>query len=515
MSRRLLLCGLTVTILFVATTASAQTAPSAKTAAHDCAGLLSLKVPNVRITSADAIAANPSENVVPHCKVLGVIETEIRFQMLLPDGWNDRFVMGGNGGFAGSLDGDGPRYVRLGYAHAITDTGHQASAIQASWALHNPERIANWGHRAVHRTAETAKAVISAYYGRQPAFSYFTGCSNGGRQALMEAQRYPEDFDGLIAGAPAYDITNIGGGFIKNIKAVFPTPHSARTPVVTRDNLALIERTALEACDLSDGVRDSVIDVPQQCRFSLARVKACANDVAAADCLTTTQRRAIEAIYAPAVGAGKEIYPGQPVGAEGEDEGWRLWITGVDDGLLAGTNGEASSLQLAFGPELFKYFMFGDPAWDYTTYNFAGWARDTAAMAPILNADSPDLSAFKKRRAKLIVWHGWADPALNPISTINYYKRVLKHDTAANDYTRLYLLPGVVHCNGGPGPDRIDWLQPMVDWVEHGKAPQRVISAKLGPDGKPVRTRPLCPYPQHAVYKGTGSTDEEGNFVCK
>ena len=172
-------------LLFVATAGSAQTTPASKTASSDCAGLLALKVPNVKITSADAIAANPSEKVLSHCKVLGVIETEIRFQMLLPDGWNGRFVMGGNGGFAGSLDGDGPRYVRLGYAHAITDTGHQASAIQASWALHNPERIANWGHRAVHRTAETAKAVISAYYGRQPAFSYFTGCSNGGRQALM------------------------------------------------------------------------------------------------------------------------------------------------------------------------------------------------------------------------------------------------------------------------------------------------------------------------------------------
>jgi feruloyl esterase len=284
---------------------------------------------------------------------------------------------------------------------------------------------------------------------------------------------------------------------------------------VTRDNLALIQRAAVEKCDASDGVRDGIIDVPQQCGFSLNQVKACADDVTAADCLTKAQRHAIEAIYAPAVGGGKEIYPGQPIGAEGDDEGWRLWITGVNDDLLAGTNGEASSLQLVFGPELFKYFMFGNPSWDYTTYNLADWARDTASMTPILNADNPDLSGLKKRRGKLIVWHGWADPALNPISTINYYRRVLKQDARANDYTRLYLLPGVLHCNGGPGPDRIDWLQPMVDWVEHGTAPQRVISAKLGPDHKPVRTRPLCPYPEHAVYSGTGSTDDEKSFVCR
>jgi hypothetical protein len=502
-------------MLRVATISPAQTTAPPKNAATDCAGLLALKLPDVRIMSAEAVPGDTGSNTVPHCKVLGVVETEIRFQMLLPDAWNGRFVMGGNGGFAGSLDGDGSRYVRLGYAHAITDTGHQSSSIQGSWALHNPERIANWGHRGVHRTAETAKAIIGAYYRRQAAFSYFTGCSNGGRQALMEAQRYPQDFDGLIAGAPAYDITNIGAAFIKNIKAVFRTPHSARTPVVSRDNLALIQRTALEKCDASDGVRDGIIDVPQQCRFSLNQVKACANDAAAADCLTRTQRHAIETVYAPAVGGAKEIYPGQPVGAEGDDEGWRLWITGVDDGLLAETGGEASSLQLAFGPELFKYFMIGDPSWDYTTYNLAGWAKDSAAMAPILNADNPDLSGLKKRHGKLIVWHGWADPALNAISTIKYYQHVLKQDASASAYTRLYLLPGVVHCNGGPGPDRVDWLKPIVDWVEHDKAPQRVISTKLGPDQKPLRTRPLCPYPQHAVYKGTGSTDDEGSFVCR
>jgi Tannase and feruloyl esterase len=185
---------------------------------------------------------------------------------------------------------------------------------------------------------------------------------------------------------------------------------------------------------------------------------------------------------------------------------------GVHDGLLADTNGQASSLQLAFGPEVFKYFVFGNPAWDYTTYDLANWARDTKAIASVLNADNPDLSGLESRRGRLIIWHGWADPALNAISTIKYYRRVEQRDPSARDNTRLYLLPGVVHCSGGPGSDRVDWLGALVDWVEHGKAPQRLISAKLGADHQPVRTRPACPHPQRAVYKGSGSTDDERNF---
>jgi Tannase and feruloyl esterase len=353
---------LALTLVFATTAACAQTTAPVKSAGRDCSALTSLALPDTRVTSAEPFAAKAPAGPVPVCKVLGVIGTAIRFQVLLPETWNGRFLMGGNGGFAGSLDADGMGSVGSGYAFASTDTGHQASGIQGSWALNNPERIANWGHTGVHRTAEIAKVIVRTYYGREAAFAYFRGCSNGGRQALMEAQRHPQDFDGLISGAPAYDITNIGGGFIKNIKAVFPTPDSARAPVVTRGNLALIERAALEACDASDGVRDGVIDSPPRCRFSLALVKACANDRAAPDCLTQAQRHAIEVVYAPAVAPDREIYPGQPVGAEADEDGWPLWITGVDEGLLAGTNGQASSLQLAFGPELFKYFMLGNPA---------------------------------------------------------------------------------------------------------------------------------------------------------
>jgi tannase/feruloyl esterase len=502
------------TVLLAVLGALPQTPAPSKTASSACAALASTTLPDVRITSADAVAAKPDGVPVPHCKVLGIIGAEIQFQVLLPDAWNGRFVMGGNGGFAGSLENDFSSVTR-GYAFAGTDTGHQASAIQAGWALGHPDRLANYGHIAVHRTAETAKALVRAYYGRAAQYSYFDGCSNGGRQALMEAQRYPQDFDGLLAGAPAYDFTNIAGAFVKNIKAVFPVRDSARTPAVSADNLALIERAALDACDASDGVRDNVIGTPDTCRFSLASVRSCPQDTAAPDCLTTKQRRAIAAIYAPAKAGTLEIYPGWPVGGENDEYGWRLWITGIDQGLLAGTNGQASSLQLAFGPELFKYMVFANPDWDYTTYDLANWGRDTKAVAPILNADNPDLSGLKARGGKLIIWHGWADPALNAVSTLNYYKRVQQHDPTSSAFTRLYLLPGVEHCNGGSGPSRVDWLTAITDWVEKGKAPTRLVSSKMGAAGQPVRTRPVCPYPQRAVYKGSGSTDEEQNFACK
>ena len=502
-------------VIVLAAAAGVLTQPSSpsKTASTDCAALARTSLPDVRITSAEAVAATPDGTPVPHCKLLGVIGTEIRFQALLPDAWNGRFVMGGNGGFAGSLDSDF-RALKRGYAFANTDTGHEGSGIQAGWALGHPERLANYGHVAVHRTADTAKAVIRAYYGRLPQYAYFDGCSNGGRQALMEAQRYPQDFDGLLAGAPAYDFTNIAAAFVKNIQAAFPARDSARTPVVSADNRTLIGRAALDACDASDGVRDQVIDAPNTCRFSLASVKSCPNDTAAPDCLTAAQRRAIAAIYGPATAGSREIYPGWPVGGENDEYGWRLWITGVDQGLLAGTNGQASSLQMAFAPELFKYMVFGNPNWDYTTYDLANWARDTKAIAPILNADNPDLSGFKARGGKLIIWHGWADPALNAVSTLNYYTRVQAHDPASSTFTRLYLLPGVEHCNGGSGPDRVEWLTAIAEWVEQGKAPARLMSSKMA-DGKTVRTRPVCPYPQRAVYNGTGSTDDEHNFICK
>jgi feruloyl esterase len=503
-------------IVLLAAPALADDVPVTKVAATECAALAALRLPDVTISAATAVPAADQGRVrVPHCKVAGVIGTEIRFDVLLPDTWNRRFAMGGGGGFVGSVQNFAVEVVNRGYATAGTDTGHQAPGIQAEWALDHLERQVNYGYLGVHRTAEVAKAIVRAYYGADAAYDYFLGCSNGGRQALMEAQRFPADFDGIVSGAPAYDFTRIAASFITHAQATFPDPGNLKTSTVSPGDLALIAATVLDGCDIADGVRDSVIDQPASCRFSLDRVKACPNDIAAADCLTATSRAAVARIYAPIVGPSGEIYPGQPVGGEADADGWQGWITGVNPGLLAGTGGKAPSARFGFGTEFFKYFVFGDPSWDYRRFDLATWAADTRVAATVLNADSVDLSAFKQRKGKLLIWHGWSDPALNAQSTINYYERLQVADPQTPDYARLFLMPGVLHCYGGAGPDSVEWIDVIADWTEKGAAPDRVVATKRSADGAATRTRPLCRHPQRAVYNGTGSTDDAASFTCR
>jgi feruloyl esterase len=223
----------------------------------------------------------------------------------------------------------------------------------------------------------------------------------------------------------------------------------------------------------------------------------------------------VERIYSPTRAGDAMVYAGQPFGGEAQSGGWQPWITGPNAQVLGATKGQAPSLQWAFGTEMFKYFIFNDPAWDYRRYDLSTSERDTKLAATFLNADNPDLSGFTSRGGKLVLWHGWSDPALNAHSTIRYYEEVLAKDPKARDAVRLFMLPGVLHCFGGPGPDQVDWPGILVDWVERGKSPDRVVAAKLGPDRTPVRTRPLCVFPQRAVYTGSGSTDAESSFVCK
>ena len=502
--------------MLLAAPAFADDVPVTKVAATECAALAALRLPDVTVSAATAVPAADTGRVrVPHCKVTGVISTEIRFAVLLPDTWNRRFAMGGGGGFVGSVQNQYVDVVNRGYATAGTDTGHQSPGMEAGWALANPERQINYGFLGVHRTAEVAKAIVRAYYGSDSAYSYFLGCSNGGRQALMEAQRFPADFDGIVSGAPAYDFTRIAASFVTHANATFPDPANLTTSTVSPADLALVAKAALDSCDIADGLKDAVIDQPLSCRFALDGVKACPNDVAAADCLTTTSRAALARIYTPIVGPAGEIYPGQPVGGEADRGGWLEWITGASPEMLANSGGRAPSARFGFGTEFFKYFVFGDRAWDYRRFDVASWAADTRVAATILNADSVDLSAFKQRKGKLLLWHGWADAALNAQSTINYYERLKVADPQTPDYARLFLMPGVLHCAGGAGPDSVEWIDAIASWTEKGAAPERVIATKRGADGAPTRTRPLCPHPQRAVYSGTGSTDDAANFVCQ
>jgi feruloyl esterase len=481
------------------------------TAHAECSHLATLLLPDVKITAAAAVADGASTDaadvgaVVPgriraaHCRVEGTIGSEIHFRLLLPDVWNHKFLMGGGGGFVGTIDNQAQAVVNLGFATVGTDTGHRGIITDASWAKDNLERQLNFGYLAVHRTAEVAKAIIHSYYDAPSEKNYFSGCSNGGRQALMEAQRFPDDFDGIVAGAPAYDFVGVAAQFIKDIQAAFPDP-TVNRPLVTPAALKSVESQILAKCDAIDGVKDGVMDDPRKCQVNV-------------DALTDVspqQRDALKKIYA-ATGRDGSIYTPQPVGGEGDPSGWPLWITG--GGPL--TTPQGPSLRYGFGTQFFKYFVFNDPSWDYTKYDVSGARKDGSRAATFMNATDAKLEAFKAKQHRLILWHGWSDPALTALASVKYYEQAEASDAKIRDTFRMFMMPGVLHCGGGPGPDSADWTSAIVDWVEKGKAPDRIVASKMASDGKVTRSRPLCPYPQRAVYVGTGSTDDEKSFACR
>jgi feruloyl esterase len=467
---------------------------------RDCAGLTSLTLPDIKIGDAVAVPASDGPIRAAHCRVNGVIGKEIRFSLLLPDAWNGKFMMGGGGAYVGSLDNQASETVNAGYATVGTDTGHQGDFFDATWALDNLERQINFGYVAVHRTSETAKAVLRHYYGTTEKRSYFSGCSNGGRQGLMEAQRFPEDFDGIVVGAPALDFIGLAAQFVKDIQTLFPDPRNLSTLMFTPETLKSIEAQIVEKCDAVDRVKDGLLDDPRNCDI----------DVAGLAGLSEAQRAALKKIYAETSGKEGPIYPARPVGGEGEVEGWPAWITGGSPYATP----QVPTLGFALATQFFKFIVFNDPAWDYGHYDFANTRAYTRLTGTFMNATNPNLDAFKAKGGKLILWHGWSDP-LTPLASIKYYEQVEQRDADVRDYFRMFLLPGVLHCGGGRGPDMADWRQTIADWVENGTAPDRVTARKMGSAGAISRTRPLCPYPQHAEYTGTGSIDEAANFVCR
>ncbi len=501
--------------------------------AQQCEKLTDLKLANATITGAQTVSAGaftpptgtaaPFKELPAFCRVTGVIkptsDSEIKFEVWMPSsGWNGKFQGIGNGGFAGSISYGGPAgglsgAIARGYAAASTDTGHTTS--DASWALGHPEKIADYGFRAVHEMTDKAKSIISAFYGNAPKRSYFASCSNGGRQALMEAQRYPNDYDGLIAGAPANYFTHILTGFAFNLQATLSDPAS----YIPATKLKAIEAAALAGCDTRDGVTDGVLDDPTRCNFdpSVLLCKGAESDA----CLTEKQLIALQKIYSgPRDSKGQQIVPGFLPGGETGPGGWSAWITG---------GGQNRGLQYFFATQTFANMIYNNPAWDFKTFDLD---KDNKLadekLATSLNATDPNLKAFKARGGKLILYHGWSDAALPPVNTINYFQSVVskmgQHD--ANSFIRLFMVPGMQHCGAGPGPSNFgsfvtsaqsdaqhDMSLAIERWVEEGVAPDQIIASKR--QGQDVtRTRPLCPYPLVARYKGSGSTDDAVNFVC-
>jgi feruloyl esterase len=437
-----------------------------------------------------------------YVEMKGVIGGNIRFELLLPEAWNGRFVMGGGGGFVGTVQNSARDSVQHGYATVGTDTGHEwQPGYSAAWALDNVEAQLDFGYLAVHRTAETAKALLRSYYGKEAAFSYFTGCSRGGGQAMMEAQRFPQDFDGIVAGAPAFNWTGLAATAVAISQKLYPDPAHLDHNVLTKEALQSLQKAILEQCDAQDGLKDGIIQDPPTDHFDLSKVPD----------LTDEQRQAINAIYQGARNDQGPLYPGYSA-AECDPDQWRAWITGPAPVLLA--KDHAPSLMFAFGTQIFKYLIFNRPDWDYSTYNFSNFQRDTHLAASFLNATNSNLDPFKAHQGKLIIWHGWADPALPPQATVDYYRQLQAHDPNAAAYCRLFMVPGCLHCGGGPGASDVDWLSAIVDWVEHAQAPDKLIASKRGP-GPTVITRPLYPYPQTAIYKGAGDPNSADSFEVK
>jgi hypothetical protein len=317
-----------------------------------CEKLRELKMADVKITEVVTIIAGSS-----HCKVLGIIGKEINFELLLPSEWNGIFVMGGGGGFVGTIQNVARSTVNDGYATSGTDTGHDGkSSRSADWALNNMERQLNFGHLAIHRTAEVSKAIIGSYYGYYPRYCYFIGCSRGGGQAMMEAQRYPEDFDGIVAGAPAFNWSALAAEFIQNTQAVYPL--KLTDPVISKKHLRLLQEAINKQCDMIDGVKDSILNNPSKCNFNYEALPKCPGDVPGKDCFTTNQIKAVKTIY-EGIDIGNGVtYPGFPFGGENKSGGWGTWITGTNEITQQNIY---PSLQAYFGIEVFKYLILQDP----------------------------------------------------------------------------------------------------------------------------------------------------------
>ncbi len=463
------------------------------------------RLPDVVLESVTAVAPDARKNpsAAAYVEVKGVIGGNIHFELLLPDAWNGRFVMGGGGGFVGTVQNAARDSVNRGYATVGTDTGHESQPVYlADWARDNLEAQLDFGYLAVHRTAETAKALIRAYYRADAAYDYFVGCSRGGGQAMMEAQRYPKDFDGIVAGAPAFNWPGIAATMVTIAKALYPDPTHLDSAVLTKDALEKLRDAIIEQCDAQDGLKDGVIQNPPSVRFDLDKVPG----------LTDAQRKAIQAIYQGARNDKGQIYPGFTPGAECDPNQWIAWLVGPMPGLLPKNHNP--DLTFAFGTQIFKYLVFNRPDWDYSKYDFSNFERDTRLAASFLNATSADLDGLKARKGKLIIWHGWADPALPPQGTADYYLQVQAHDPDAANYCRLFMIPGCLHCGSGPGTSEVDWLSVMADWVEHQKAPDRLVASK-SEQGKTAMTRPLYPYPRSALYMGSGDPNSADNFGAK
>jgi feruloyl esterase len=516
--------------------------------AATCASLSELKLRDTKITAAESFGAGkftpPVQAIsrqqppvpVAFCRVTGSIkptaDSDIKFEVWLPEsGWTGRYESVGNGGFAGSIRYDSMvRPLIGGSAVASTDDGHSGPAVgpnSAGWALGHPQKIMDYGYRAVHLTAEDAKQITAAFYGSRPKHSYFVGCSKGGQEGLMEAQRYPEDFDGIVSGAAANQWTSLFSSFSWGAKINLAN----RAGYIAPQDLEKIGSAVAAACDAADGVKDGVINNPLRCRVEPSTIA-----------LTAEQLKTFQALHdGPKTSSGERVYAGLPYG--GETIQWNHTVTGPSF-ELAPVEAEESM----YGNGFFANFVYQDADWTFRSFDIDKTPIDARnKVGQFLNADDVQFTKFKARHGKIIAFHGWADSIVTPLGAISYYNKVMAaqgraggsgaaKDAAAEaqalqetqKFFRLFLAPAVGHCAGGPGPNEFgqrggdgdaehDIVAALEQWVEKDIPPERIIATKFEADDRTKKaavTRPLCAFPAVAKYNGKGGTDDAANFAC-
>lgn len=507
-----------VAALFVAASLSGQS----RNVASSCEQLLTLKAPAATITAAQLVPAGDFRPPAPRsstasgngdasdstttlsrlpafCRVAATLtpsnDSDIGVELWLPiDSWNGKFQGVGNGAFNGTINYTSmATALRRGYATASTDTGHRGGG--ARWALGHPEKVTDFAWRAVHEMTVVSKRLVEAHYGQGARFSYWNGCSAGGRQGLKEAQRFPEDYDGIIAGAPAVDWTGRATQAVR-IATALESNEGARLLAAERQ---LLHTAVIQACDAADGLKDGLIADPKRCTFDPAVLQC--KSASQTGCLSAPRVQTARLLYSSAVNpsTGRET-----AGlARGSELGW------TDMGWSASAR--------STGIDQFKFLVFGDASWTLPRFNLdTDIVRADAVDGGAINALDPDLKAFFGRGGKLLQYHGWSDPQISPENSTQYYARVLATTgaSASRDSYRLFMAPGMAHCRGGEGPDTFDGVAALERWVEQGQTPQQII-ASHSTNGTVDRTRPLCAYPQVAVYDGSGSSDEAANFICR
>jgi feruloyl esterase len=490
---------------------------SAGTPAAPCDTLASAALPGATITSAEAREAGAFTptggggfgggpmDLPAFCRVAATLspsaDSEIKMEVWLPTEWNGKFMMVGNGAWSGAVSYFAmAEPLNRGYAVASTDTGHEGG--RGTFAFEHPERLVDFAWRAVHETAVTSQALTAAYYGRDADLSYWNGCSSGGKQGLKEAQNFPEDFDAMIVGAPANNWVRLVTASVNASRANIPQGGS---PILGPAQFGLLNRAVLAQCDALDGVSDGEIADPRQCSFDAASL-ACAAGQDPAVCLTPAQAEVANAIYSPVRNPTTDelIFPGAPPGAE------PLWVTFAMGPFLIGVDTFA--------------VLFGNPDWSGYDLDLATDVAGAEAADPGIVATDPDLSAFEARGGKIIQYHGWTDSLIATENSINYYESVVADQGGleeTQDFHRLFLVPGMGHCAGAYA---IDWIGELEAWVEGGVAPATVSGRRLPPGpafGPPpanapdLGSRPICAYPDIAVYDGSGSDSDPASFTCQ